>query len=76
MAAGKDHAGAQWRLADCYAYGIGVNQDDNEAMAWSLRALNAGNEDGRRLYELFMSKPYPDLPFNSPGNYAAGYDVR
>ena len=76
MAAGKDHAGAQWLLADCYAYGIGVKQDDSEAIAWSFKALKTGNENGRRLYELLMSKPYPDRPFNSHGNYPAGYDAR
>ena len=76
MAAENGHAGAQWLLADCYAYGIGVGQDDNEAIAWSLKALKTGNENGRRLYELLISKPYPDRPFNSPGNYPAGYDAR
>jgi TPR repeat protein len=76
MAAEKGHASAQHQLADCYAYGIGVEQDDNEAIAWSLKALKTGNENGRRLYELLMSKPYPDRPFNSPGNYPAGSDAR
>lgn len=76
MAAEKGHAGAQWRLADCYAYGIGVNQDDNEAIAWSLKALRTGNENGRMLYELLMSKPFPDRPFNSSGNYPAGYAAK
>jgi TPR repeat protein len=76
MAAESGHAGAQWLLADCYAYGIGVKQDDNEAIAWSLKALEAGNEDGRRLYGLLMSKPFPDRPFNAPGNYRAGYAGR
>ena len=43
-AAEAGHAQAQYKLGDCYWHGIGVEENEEEAVKWYLMAANQGND--------------------------------
>lgn len=73
-AAEQGHAKAQWMLGDCYAFGLGVQQNDDEAIAWALKASNQGDEGGQRLLTALESRKHDGKPLNVLGySPAIGY---
>jgi TPR repeat protein len=51
MAADQGHAQAQGALGNAYAEGIGVQQDDAEAVRWVRMAADQGNAQAQKVLD-------------------------
>lgn len=56
LAAEQDYSGAMSLLADCYARGVGVKKDDNQAIFWTSKAAATGSFIAQKQIDGILSK--------------------
>ena len=49
MAAEQGHIDAQYKLAECYRLGIGIEKDEVKAHEWHKKAEAQGNKDAQSI---------------------------